>query len=155
MGVSQDRIQTLEDGIKRDGIQRVVVGAVVRRDDLVLLLKRQPDDFMGGLVELPSGTIDPGEEIVEALKREIQEETGLKVESLDSFIGTLDYASGSGKKTRQLNFLTRVQERKVRLNSAEHTEYYWLNPNAKDFQLLSISEKTRQTIEKAFAQIPQ
>ena len=151
MGISQEQIKTLEDGIKWDGIQKVVVGAVVRRGDLVLLLKRRPDDFMGGLVELPSGTVDPEEKIIEALKREVQEETGLKVESPDSFVGAFDYTSSSGKKTRQLNFLTRVQERKVRLNPAEHTEYYWLNPNTEDFQSLNISEKTRQTIEKAFA----
>ena len=151
MGISQDRIKTLKDDIKRDGIQKVVVGAVIRCGDLVLLLKRQSDDFMGGLVELPSGMVDPGEEIIEALKREVQEETGLTIESLDSFIGTFDYTSGSGKKTRQLNFLTRVQEREVRLNPGEHTEYYWLSPDAKDFQSLNISKKTRQIIKKAFA----
>ena len=54
MSVSQDQINTLKDDIKRDGIQKVVVGAVIRRGDAVLLLKRQVDDFMGGLVELPS-----------------------------------------------------------------------------------------------------
>ena len=151
MGISQDQIKTLKDDIKRDGIQKVVVGAVIRCGDLVLLLKRRSDDFMGGLVELPSGRVDPREEIIEALKREVQEETGLKVESSDSFVGTFDYTSSSGKKTRQLNFLTRVKESKVRLNPAEHTEYYWLSPDAKDFQSLNISKKTRQIIKKAFA----
>ena len=67
MGVSQDQINTLKDDIKRDGIQKIIVGAVIRRDDAVLLLKRQADDFMGGLVELPSGTVDSGEEILDAL----------------------------------------------------------------------------------------
>ena len=48
MSVSQDQISVLEDDIKRDGIQKIVVGAVIRRDDLILLLKRLADDFMGG-----------------------------------------------------------------------------------------------------------
>ncbi len=71
MSVSQDQISVLEDDIKRDGIQKVVVGAVIRRGNAVLLLKRQADDFMGGLVELPSGTVDAGEDIIDALKREV------------------------------------------------------------------------------------
>ena len=40
MGIIQDQIQILEDDIRRDGIQKVVVGAVIRRNGLVLLLKR-------------------------------------------------------------------------------------------------------------------
>ena len=64
MNIIQDQIKTLEDDIKRDGIQKVVVGAVICKDNTVLLLKRQADDCMGDLVELPSGTVDTNESIV-------------------------------------------------------------------------------------------
>ncbi len=147
MGVSQDQINTLKDGIKRDGIQKIVVGAVIRRDDAVLLLKRQADDSMGGLVELPSGVVDAGEDIIDALKREVREETGLEINDIDSFIGTFDYTSGSGKKIRQLNFLVRAGNRKVKLNPDEHVESYWLNPSAREFKSLNISDETKRIIK--------
>ena len=147
MGISQDQIRSLEGEMQRDGIQKVVVGAVVRRDGLVLLLKRQSDDFMGGLVELPSGTVDSGEAIIDALKREVREETGLEIDGIDSFIGTFDYTSGSGKKTRQLNFLIYTDKREVKLNPEEHTESYWVDPDSNVFKALNISAKTIRTIQ--------
>ncbi len=149
MSVSQDQIKTLEDDIKRDGVQKIVVGAVICRGDAVLLLKRQADDFMGGLVELPSGTVDAGEDIIDALKREVREETGLEINDIDSFIGTFDYTSGSGKKTRQLNFLVYTDMRKIKLNPAEHTESYWLNPSDNTFESLNISNETKRIIQTA------
>ena len=149
MSVSKDQINALKGDIKGDGIQKVVVGAVICRDDLVLFLKRCSDDFMGGLVELPSGTVDDGEDIIDALKRETLEETGLNIGSIDSFIDTFDYVSGSGKKARQLNFAVSAREGAVKLNPDEHTQYYWLNPNTKEFESLNISEETKRTVKTA------
>ena len=147
MGISQDQIQILKDDIRRDGIQKVVVGAVIHRNGLILLLKRRGDDFMGGLVELPSGTVDSGEAIIDALKREVREETGLEIDDIDSFIGTFDYTSGSGKKTRQLNFLIHTDKQEIKLNPEEHTESYWLDPGSDAFKTLKISAETIRTIQ--------
>jgi 8-oxo-dGTP diphosphatase len=38
-----------------DGVQQLVVGAIVQDENKVLLLKRPEDDFMGGIFELTSG----------------------------------------------------------------------------------------------------
>ncbi len=149
MSVLQDQLKTLENDIKRDGIQKIVVGAVIRRNGSVLLLKRQADDFMGGLVELPSGTVDAGEDIIDALKREVREETGLEINDIDSFVGTFDYTSGSGKKTRQLNFLAYTDIREIKLNPDEHAESYWLNPSDSTFESFNISDETRRIIKIA------
>ena len=147
MSVSKGQIKTLEDDIKRDGIQKIVVGAVIHRDDAVLLLKRQADDFMGDLVELPSGTVDAGEDIIDALKREVREETGLEINDIDSFVGTFDYTSSSGKKTRQLNFLIYTDIREIKLNPAEHAESYWLDPSDSAFESFNISDETKRIIQ--------
>ena len=147
MAVSEDQIRSLQRDIQRDGIQKVVVGAVICRDGLVLLLKRRAGDFMDGLVELPSGTVDGGEAILDALKKEVREETGLEIDDIDSFIGTFDYTSGSGKRTRQLNFLMHVDKREIRLNPEEHTESYWLDPESDKFKSLKISAETARTIQ--------
>ena len=118
-----------------------------RRNGLVLLLKRRGGDFMGGLVELPSGTVDSGEAIIDALKREVREETGLEIDDIDSFIGTFDYTSGSGKRTRQLNFLIYTDKQEIKLNPEEHTESYWLDPGSDAFKALNISVETARTIQ--------
>ena len=71
---------------KAQGIQKLVVGAVIKLDGKFLLLERMPSDFMGGLVELPSGAVDSGEDLLTALAREVQEETGLLVKSVNEVI---------------------------------------------------------------------
>jgi hypothetical protein len=55
----------LLDQCNTDGIQKIVVGAVIKYNNKCLCVKRVSDDFMGGLVELPSGGKDQGEGIIE------------------------------------------------------------------------------------------
>ncbi|EHR48727.1 Zn-finger containing NTP pyrophosphohydrolase [Saccharomonospora marina XMU15] len=107
-----------------DGVQQLVVGAIVRADDKVLLLKRPADDFMGGIYELPSGKVEGEETLDAALIREVAEETGLTVTDIVAYLGSFDYTSGSGKKSRQFNFAVSVaRSEPVRLT--EHDLYLW------------------------------
>lgn len=110
-----------------EGVQQFVVGAVVARDDQVLLLKRPSDDFMGGIYELPSGKVEPGEALVEALVREVREESGLDISGIRGYIGGFDYTSGSGKKSRQFNFTVDVATAH-RVTLTEHDSYLWAKP---------------------------
>ncbi|WP_155984776.1 NUDIX hydrolase [Saccharomonospora piscinae] len=107
-----------------DGVRQLVVGAVVRADDKVLLLKRPADDFLGGIYELPSGKVEGDETLDAALIREVAEETGLTVTDLVAYLGSFDYTSGSGRKSRQFNFAVSVEMAEpVRLT--EHDSYLW------------------------------
>src|SRR5947209_8495576 len=68
-----------------DGVQQLVVGAVIASDSAVLLLRRPADDFMGGIYELASGKVAPGEILDEALVREVKEESGLDIEEITRY----------------------------------------------------------------------
>ncbi len=63
---------------------------------------------MGGIFELPSGKVEPGEALDSALIRKVEEETGLHVTAVRDYLDSFDYASGSGKKSRQFNFAVDV-----------------------------------------------
>ncbi len=60
----------------------VAVGAIIQdpATDKILLLKRTTDDnyFSGGVREYPTGRMNQFEEPIDALHREIKEETGLE-----------------------------------------------------------------------------
>ncbi|MDT5032849.1 MAG: 8-oxo-dGTP diphosphatase [Actinoplanes sp.] len=107
-----------------DGIQQLVVGAVVGHDGQVLLLQRPQEDFMGGILELPSGKVEANETLDAALVREVKEETGLEVNALRVYLGSFDYPSGSGKKSRQFNFAVDVTTPGP-IELQEHDAYQW------------------------------
>ena len=67
---------------------RVAVDAVIEKNGEVLLLKRAVEPFKGWWV-LPGGGVKYGEQLVGAVKREVKEETGLKVKVL-KYLGYYD-----------------------------------------------------------------
>ncbi len=60
----------------------VGVGGVVVRDGQVLLIRRGKPPLYGRWV-VPGGTVELGETLEEALVREMQEETGVRVEPIE------------------------------------------------------------------------
>ncbi len=52
--------------------------AIISKNNRILVLRRSVNDsHNAGLWEFPGGKVDPGEELVNGLKREVLEETGL------------------------------------------------------------------------------
>jgi 8-oxo-dGTP diphosphatase len=123
-------IQQLHADADRDGITKLVVGAIVHADGRVLILRRSAEDaFMAAIEELPSGGVEPGENLLTALERELAEEIGWTGPlTLDpGFVTHFDYISGSGRKARQYTFGLAYHGRPIVL-SAEHTAHRWLSP---------------------------
>lgn len=57
----------------------LVVSALVRRDDRLLLVEESEPGDPGPTWMLPGGKVEAGETLVEALRRELAEETGMRV----------------------------------------------------------------------------
>lgn len=125
MPVNAERLQGLLREAADQGVERVVVAAVIRDGDRVLLLERSPGDYLGGMFELPSGGVETGETLDEALRREVAEETGFTLIGIDRYLGGFDYRSGSGRWTRQFNFLVTVQGTPV-VTLTEHESFAWV-----------------------------
>ena len=140
-------IQQLVIDAQKDGVQKLVVGAVICKNHKFLLLERVLSDFMGGFVEIPSGTVETGEDLLTALAREVQEETGLLVTAILEYLGSFDWTSSSGKKTRHFNFLVEVEEGKIKINPIEHQAYYWVALSDAAFTTLNISDATKQILK--------
>jgi 8-oxo-dGTP diphosphatase len=112
------------------GADRMTVGGVLRRrirgHVSILVLTRLAGDEYGGLEELPSGGVEQGETLGEALAREVWEETGLGIHAAGPFLFDFTYPSRRGR-TVQLNFLVEAADDvPVRVNAAEHQSFRWL-----------------------------
>ena len=145
-------IQQLLTDAEKDSVQKLVVGAVICKNHKFLLLERVPSDFMGGFVGIPSGTVEAEEDLLTALAREVQEETGLLVTSVFEYLGSFDWTSSSGKKTRHFNFFIAVEGSEIKLNPTEHQAYYWVALSDAAFTTLNISDATKEILKAASQQ---
>jgi 8-oxo-dGTP diphosphatase len=56
----------------------IAVGVVTNPFGQVLIARRPPDVHQGGLWEFPGGKLEPGEDVLQALRRELKEELGIE-----------------------------------------------------------------------------
>ena len=64
----------------------VAVAVIVNEQGEVLIARRPDHLHQGGLWEFPGGKLEPGERVIKALSRELDEELGIAVESASPLI---------------------------------------------------------------------
>lgn len=76
-------------------IKQVVAGLIVRKDK-ILVCQRTQDQALPLKWEFPGGKIEPGEHAVDALRRELEEELGIRA-TIGRKVATVrhDYGNGS------------------------------------------------------------
>jgi len=110
-----------------------VVNVIVRdkeRPDEILLLRRAPAESMAGTWGLPGGGVEPGEDLVDAVRRELLEETALLAVGDISNIGVTYgriYNGSQGPVELVLHFFTtEVEGQPVNVEPEAHDilEYF-------------------------------
>ena len=107
---------------------QLAVSAAIFREDKVLLVRRARSPGKG-FYSLPGGRVEYGETLHTALSREVDEETGLKIEilGLAGWREVLPGDSATGGHYVILSFATRWVGREPVLNE-EHDDFTWLQP---------------------------
>ena len=111
----------------------LLIGAailVVDADNRLLLMKRSDNNCWG----IPGGSLEPGEVVESAAKRETLEETGLEVAEMSLF-GVFSgpelfykYPNGDEVYNVIIVYLSRDWRGEIKLNE-EHTEWRWFAAN--------------------------
>lgn len=114
--------------------------AVIRKDGRILLLKRSPESgWNPGLWEIPGGKLNYGEDLVEALRREVEEEAGLII-LVGRPLKTWHFAKEPFWVTG-VTFLCDYISGDVRL-SPEHAAHAWIDPHSfKEYRLDPSTEE--------------
>lgn len=70
----------------------VAVGVLIRPDGMFLLTSRPPGKAYCGYWEFPGGKLEVGEDVQQALRRELHEELGILIESVEPWkVALVDY----------------------------------------------------------------
>lgn len=104
----------------------VAVKGIIINSGRVLIIKRSNyDEIDAGAWECVGGKIEFGEELENALIREIKEEVGLDV-IVEKLLYAATFKTDPTRQVVILTYLCRSEETAVRL-SEEHLEHLWAN----------------------------
>jgi 8-oxo-dGTP diphosphatase len=125
---------------------QLAVSASIFRDGKILLVRRARAPGKG-FYSLPGGRVEFGESLHTALTREVDEETGLRIE----IVGLARWrevlpATGSGGHYVILSFAARWISHEPVLND-EHDDFKWLAPDA--LGDLQVTDGLPEVIEAA------
>ena len=118
----------------------------------LLLIQRDEKDHWPLFWEFPRGGCSEKEVLIDCLKREVKEETGLDIIPL-KFVDKFQYTADKGTRlSTQHNFLCKMKdpEQQVKL-SKEHQNYQWIT-TVGEAELMVLPEM-KKSISKAFEMI--
>lgn len=129
------------------GFPEPVVGALIFNEKSQVFLMKSPK--WGGLYIIPGGHIELGETRLEALKREVKEETGMEI--YDEKLFTLHDAVFPEKFHKKkhfvmIDYLAKPKSEKFKLDGKEGTEGIWMKPKLA-VKELEIDQFTKQALE--------
>lgn len=108
-----------------DKIVRVAAHALIKKGSKYLVTHRaETDDYMPGFWDIPGGTVEFGEDIIKALKRELKEEINIKVEIGEPFFA-FNYLSSEYRHQFMIVYECIYIAGKPKL-SQDHDQFRWV-----------------------------
>lgn len=128
-----------------------VVAAIIEYDGEILCMQRGKGkyDYISYKYEFPGGKVEPGESLVEALIREIDEEMDLKIEvSEQDFFMKIEHQYPDFHITMN-SYRSKVKDRKFNLK--EHHSFVWLKTS--ELKKLDWADADKPIIDKLSKEI--
>jgi len=120
----------------------IVCAALLNENDEVFVARRRPEKKLGGFWEFPGGKLEPGEELIPALKRELREELNIEAHQCELLhIKPHQYDHGN---VLILFYTAKVESGDLKL--VDHDEYKWLT--ADKLETLQLLPANQEAIEK-------
>ena len=108
--------------------KKIVLTGIIKCLDEYLVVKRSKNDnYLPGIWEFPGGNIEDGELILEALKREINEEISVDIDT--SKVKLIHFYDEIKEKYHyiELDFLININNKNLNIKlSNEHDEFIWV-----------------------------
>ena len=128
-------------------IPRTVVGFLYHNNKLLIARRSKHHTFLPGYYELPGGKVEEGEDLKDALKRELREELNVNVAVLESFHEF--YYFVKGVKKLEIAFFVKLDDDIGNLKlSREHDDLRWIS--AEEIEKYKISEGEIEAIKVGF-----
>lgn len=120
-----------------------VTSAIIQRDGQVLIAQRPADGLLGGMWEFPGGKVEPGEDLVSGLKREIREELDVDIE-VDTAFGIYQHTYTHFRITLHA-FLCNLNGNQPQTNY--HTDLIWSNlPSLRNYPMGKVDRQISNSL---------
>lgn len=109
----------------------IIIHSLIVNNGKILILKRIKNTYEGGLWDLPGGALEDGEDLLDGIKREIFEETNLKIQNLELFYCNSNVDIKKNKQFITIIFLAKLDNDNpvININPNEHSQSKWIEPS--------------------------
>jgi 8-oxo-dGTP diphosphatase len=126
----------------------LAVGAIIVDDEGRAFVHRRADDreLFPGCWDIPGGHVEVGETPLEALAREVYEETDWRVKRIIADLGECVWTGNDGIDRREIDYLVEVDGdlSAPRLENQKHVGYAWVGLD--DLDRLMENRTSEQTL---------